>query len=90
MRIDGSRKGALGGDGRRPVAVATPSRSASRALTVIAGPAAREPTPQTRGDSAYLAQLIATKAQAPQTRARRRAEPAEALAAYRAVANLKF
>ncbi len=30
----------------------------------------------------FLAQLIATLAQAPQTRARRRAEPEEALAAY--------
>ncbi len=30
----------------------------------------------------FLAQLIATLAQAPQTRARRRAEPDEAIAAY--------
>ena len=30
----------------------------------------------------FLAQLIATLAQAPQTRARRRAEPAEAIAVY--------
>ena len=30
----------------------------------------------------FLAQLIATKMQAPQTRARRRAEPTEAIAAY--------
>lgn len=30
----------------------------------------------------FLAQLIATSGQAPQTRARRRAEPQEAMAAY--------
>lgn len=32
----------------------------------------------------FLAQLIATAGQAPQTRMRRRAEPGEAIAAYRA------
>jgi len=36
----------------------------------------------------FLAQLIAMKDQHPQTRARRRAEPNEALAAYRATAAL--
>lgn len=36
----------------------------------------------------FLAQLIATKAHVPQTRVRRRAEPEEALAAYRAGADL--
>ena len=68
MRIGRSREGAFGGDGRRPVAVATPSRSASRALTILSAAPAREP--------------------APQTRVKRRAEPAEALAAYRAVAGI--
>jgi hypothetical protein len=34
----------------------------------------------------FLAQLLATKEQHPQTRERRRAEPAEVIAAYRAVA----
>ena len=33
----------------------------------------------------FLAQLIATAAQAPQTRMRRRAEPAEAVAVYGAI-----
>jgi len=33
----------------------------------------------------FLAHMIATLAQAPQTRMRRRAEPAEAAAAYRAI-----
>ncbi len=33
----------------------------------------------------FVAQLIATSGKAPQTRARRRAEPEEAIAAYRAL-----
>ena len=33
----------------------------------------------------FLAQLIATQMQAPQTRARRRAEPGEAMAVYRSM-----
>ena len=37
---------------------------------------------ETRRDSAFLAHLIAAKAQAPQTRERRRAEPGEAVQAY--------
>jgi hypothetical protein len=36
----------------------------------------------------FLAHLIATKEQAPQTRERRRAEPSEAIAAYREAAGL--
>jgi len=35
-----------------------------------------------RPDCGFLAHLIATKAQAPQTRTRRRAEPAEAISVY--------
>jgi hypothetical protein len=37
---------------------------------------------------AFLAQLIATKDQHPQTRERRRADPTDVLAAYRATAAL--
>jgi len=37
----------------------------------------------------FLAQLIATKDQHPQTRERRRADPSDAIAAYRAMAKLK-
>ena len=36
----------------------------------------------------FLAQLIATRQQAPQTRARRRAEPEEAIAVYRLMADV--
>jgi hypothetical protein len=35
-----------------------------------------------RPDAGFIAHLIATSAQAPQTRARRRAEPGEAVSAY--------
>jgi hypothetical protein len=38
-----------------------------------------------RANAAFVAHLIATAAQAPQTRARRRAEPDAASAAYRAL-----
>jgi hypothetical protein len=38
--------------------------------------------PVNRPDSGFIAQLIATAAKAPQTRARRRAEPGEATGAY--------
>lgn len=86
MRIGGSREGAFGYGGRPQPDAGAPA--ASRALTVVAAPAARSTPPLARGDAAFLAQLIATKAQLPQTRARRRAEPEEALAAYRAAAAL--
>jgi hypothetical protein len=55
-----------------------------RALIVTA-PATAEPVALPR-QAAFLAHLIATKEMAPQTRERRRAEPNEAIAAYRAVA----
>jgi len=38
-----------------------------------------------RPNADFIAHLIATSAQAPQTRARRRAEPEQAIAAYRAL-----
>jgi hypothetical protein len=38
-----------------------------------------------RLDADFIAQLIATSAQVPQTRARRRADPQEAIAAYSAL-----
>lgn len=57
----------------------------SRALIALTPPAtACEPSTDYR-QAAFLAHLIATKDQLPQTRERRRAEPAEAIAAYRAI-----
>jgi hypothetical protein len=41
--------------------------------------------PASYPDCGFIAHLIATKAQAPQTRARRRAEPDEAISAYAAL-----
>ena len=40
------------------------------------------PREMSRPNAAFIAQLIATSAKAPQTRARRRAEPKEAISAY--------
>ena len=61
--------------------------SESRALVALATPAAAKPLPRYR-QAPFLAQLIATKQQHPQTRERRRAEPAQADSAYRAAAKL--
>jgi hypothetical protein len=48
----------------------------------------REPLAAHSAAATFLAQLIATAQRAPQTRARRRADPADACAAYTAVAGL--
>jgi hypothetical protein len=45
----------------------------------------RSPSAGSRPNADFIAQVIATSAHAPQTRARRRAEPGEAIAAYDAV-----
>lgn len=59
---------------------------AGRALVVVEPQHhADELTPTHFRDAEFLAQLIATKDQHPQTRVRRRAEPAAAINAYRAV-----
>jgi hypothetical protein len=57
--------------------------SESRALVAIGPAATREPAASFR-EATFLAQLIATREQLPQTRERRRAEPGDAIAAYRA------
>jgi hypothetical protein len=89
----------IGGVGSSTISPTTTRRSAgevhdeqapeteSRALIAIEAPAASErATRLTRHPSAsFLAQLIATRMQAPQTRARRRAEPEEAIAVYRSM-----
>jgi hypothetical protein len=69
----------------RPIAGRTPEAAApeapGRALMVVEAPRPSERAPQsTRPPSAaFVAHLIATRMQAPQTRARRRAEPEEAI-----------
>lgn len=68
-----------------PTAPAEPAISPpGRALVAIDAPAASESTilSARRPYAAFLAHLIATDRQAPQTRARRRAAPAEAVAIY--------
>ncbi len=58
-----------------------------RALVALAAPAAAIP-PRCHRQAAFLAHLIATQQQFPQTRARRRAEPDQAVTAYRTAAEL--
>jgi hypothetical protein len=55
-----------------------------RALIPVAAPvpSERSATPSRRPLAAFLAHLIATQTQAPQTRARRRVEPEEAIGVY--------
>jgi hypothetical protein len=60
----------------------------SRALVALAPAAASREAPQAYRQAPFLAHLLAVKDQHPQTRERRRAEPDEALAAYRATAAL--
>jgi hypothetical protein len=60
----------------------------SRALVALAPAAAAHATPENYRQAPFLAHLIAMKEQLPQTRERRRAEPQEALAAYRATVDL--
>ena len=59
----------------------------SNALVPVAkaDEAAANPGVAGRANADFVAHLIATSAQAPQTRARRRAEPEEAIAAYGAL-----
>jgi hypothetical protein len=61
---------------------------ASRALVALTPAAAADKTPQPCHQAPFLAQLLAMKDQHPQTRERRRAEPDEVLAAYRATVAL--
>jgi len=58
-----------------------------RALIAVQAATASEQTPRVtrHPGAAFLTQLIATQMRAPQTRARRRAEPDEAIAVYRSM-----
>ena len=63
------------------------SPSSSRALVVLAsGRRETHPHCATPRPAFFLAHLIATARQLPQTRERRRAEPCDAIAAYAAAA----
>lgn len=68
------------------VTAAATAPSTGRALAVLGPPASRRCPAKPRASAAFLAQLIATAQQAPQTRQRRRAEPHDATAFYAATA----
>jgi hypothetical protein len=55
------------------------------ALIAISPKNGNEPVGSARSNAVFVAHLIATAAQVPQTRVRRRAEPHEASAVYRAL-----
>jgi hypothetical protein len=67
--------------------VPTPADESRALIALTPAAAAYDPSVNHR-QAAFLAHLIATKGQLPQTRERRRAEPGEAIAAYRATATL--
>jgi len=57
-----------------------------RALVPVAPPAPTRPEPPSPRPAAFLAHLVAMRDHAPQTRTRRRVEPAEAALVYRTAA----
>lgn len=60
----------------------------SRAMVALTPPAGLRSSPEVRQQAPFLAQLLATKDQHPQTRERRRAAPEDVLVAYRNAAAL--
>jgi hypothetical protein len=87
MRISRIGAGDIAAPARRSIALQDSEASESHALVAIEPPAPHaSPRALTRHPAApFLAQVIATHLQAPQTRARRRAALEEAIAAYRSV-----
>ena len=85
MRISRIGAGDIAAPARHSADAHADEVSESRMLVAIE-PAAPQASPRAltrHPDAPFLAQLIATHLQAPQTRMRRRAEPREAIAAYR-------
>jgi len=60
----------------------------SRAMVALTPTAGLRPSLEVRQQAPFLAQLLATKDQHPQTRERRRAAPEDGIAAYRNAATL--
>jgi len=77
-----------GSAGHRTEPAGETHASEGRALVTLAPNAAAPEAQPGYRNVAFLAQLIATKDQHPQTRERRRADPTDVLAAYRAAAAL--
>lgn len=83
--IRGSIISAVGRAPREPAPAPRDARTSESRALIPLQPIARGDTPlRTRSQAAYLAHLIATKDKVPQTRERRRAEPAEVTAVYAA------
>jgi len=92
MRIGGISGPATGAIGRRAIAMPQETEiGQTRALIAIeaAAPSEYSRAMSRHPAAPFLAQLIATQMQAPQTRARRRIEPAEAIAVYAAAVALR-
>ena len=86
MRVEAAKQATSGQTGGTPndaMLANVGHHAASRALVAIT-PAVTPALTMGYRQAAFLAHLIAVKDQHPQTRERRRAEPGEALAAYRA------
>jgi hypothetical protein len=89
MRIGEIRQASAGQSGVTGGQTVPASESSEGRALVALAPSAplREPVTRHR-EAPFLAQLLAVKDQHPQTRARRRVAPHEAIAAYRAAAGL--
>ena len=89
MRVSGIAGSTIGPAARRlATGSSEPDTAKSRALIAVEAPAPVERSfVHSRHPAApFLAQLIATQMRAPQTCARRRVEPGEAISVYAAVA----
>ena len=83
--IRGSIVGAVGRTRRESLSPRRPPRTeSSRALIALEPIAAGDMPLRTRPQADFLAHLIATREQLPQTRERRRAEPRDVIAVYAA------
>jgi hypothetical protein len=92
MRVSGIAGSTIGPVARRAATGSSePDTTESRALIAVEAPAPSERsfTHSRHPAAPFLAQLIATQMQAPQTRARRRVEPREAISVYAAMAARK-
>ena len=97
IRVEATQQAMLGHTGNPPHDKASANADATdlesfadstaenRALVATEIPAVALLMSPVYREAAFLAHLLATKAMAPQTRERRRAEPEEAIAAYRSV-----
>jgi len=85
MRVEPAKQAASGRtDGTAQDVAPAEQHSDSRALVAFTPAVTPAPAANYR-QAEFLAHLIAVKDQLPQTRERRRAEPGEVIAAYRAV-----